>query len=266
MGIEHNDILCEQMNKIQLHTLTSGYATVDPDWHGHVPSPPYTRLYYILDGAFTIYPKDGEAFTLTKGHCYLIPTGYSFDYDCANFMEQIYFHIKLCDFDGIDILADCGGPLCYRLPDISHYKELLQSDTLEDTLRLRQEIYTSLCTLIDKYHISLHKKEYSTQVRDAIKFIDTNLSIQLSIEEIATRAFTAPSTLTRNFKRETGMTIGQYIDSSVMFRAERMLLSTEKSILEISEKLGFCDQFYFTRRFKEKFGMAPRVYRKMNII
>ena len=34
------------------------------------------------------------------------------------------------------------------------------------------------------------------------------------------------------------------------------------SALEISERLGFCDQFYFSRRFKEKYGSSPREYRK----
>ena len=35
-------------------------------------------------------------------------------------------------------------------------------------------------------------------------------------------------------------------------------------ISRISERYGFCDQFYFSRRFKEKFGVTPQKYRKMN--
>lgn len=264
--IYHNDLLCENMNKIELHTLASGYARVEHGWYGHVVTPLYSRLYYITDGSFRMYPTAGEPFILEKGHCYLIPAGYSFDYDCDDFMEQAYFHIKLCDFDGIDLLSSCKEPLSYELNNPPDYKSLLYTTAITDIMRIRREIYNSLCKLFDKYKITLEKKEYSPQVRYAIQYIDAHLSIQLNLADIAVNAFTAPSTLTRNFKRETGMTVGQYIDNSVLFKAERMLLSSSKSILEISETLGFCDQFYFARRFKEKFGITPRDYRKMNII
>ena len=34
----------------------------------------------------------------------------------------------------------------------------------------------------------------------------------------------------------------------------------------VSEKFGFCDQFYFARWFKDKFDMSPRDYRKSTLI
>ena len=96
---------------------------------------------------------------------------------------------------------------------------------------------------MERNGIRLEKNEYSLQVRKAIEYIETHLSLQLSLNEIAANTFTAPSTLTRNFKRETGMTIGQYIDESIMFQAGQMLRAGKASVLEISEKFGFCDQF-----------------------
>lgn len=262
----YNYALCEKMNKVQLLILSGGHARVEKGWQGHVVSPAYSRLYYILDGEFSILSKEGDIFPLTKGNCYLIPAGYSFDYDCDSFMEQVYFHVKLCDFDGIDLLKHCARPLVYPLETATDYVALIHTSGIADSLKARQEICNSLFTFLEKYQITLEKNEYTLQVQNAIRYIDSRLSIQLSITEIAANVYAAPSTLTRNFKRETGMTIGQYIDSSVMFKAEQMLLSSPKSVLEISESLGFCDQFYFARRFKEKFGVAPRDYRRMNII
>ena len=143
---------------------------------------------------------------------------------------------------------------------------MVNSQCLLGSVYAKQEVYTPLFTLLDMYNIKINKNEYSMQIRRAIEYIESHLTLQLKISEIAEKTFAATSTLTRNFKRETGMSIGQYIDESIMFQAQRMLLSSNASILEISEKFGFCDQFYFARRFKEKFEVSPREYRKSTLI
>lgn len=265
-----NHILCENMNKVQLNVLTSGYANFgqERNWKGIVTNPAFSRLYYILSGEFYIIGKDGTELTLSAGSCYLLPAGYSFRYGCKGALEHVYFHVKLCDFNEIDMLKNCPGPISYEFhgENAEEYRSFVNSQNILGSLRAKQEVYTSLYALLQKYGIQLEKNEYSPSVRKAIEYIESHLSLQLSLSEIAANTFTAPSTLTRNFKRETGMTIGQYIDESIMFQAGQMLRSGKTSILEISEKFGFCDQFYFARRFKEKFEMSPRDYRKSTLI
>ena len=46
-----------------------------------------------------------------------------------------------------------------------------------------------------------------------------------------------------------------------MFKAERMLTTTNISVLKISELLGFCDPFYFSRKFKEMYGAPSSKHR-----
>ncbi len=266
----HNQPLCENMNKIQLQVLSSGYARLDHEsnWKGTVTNSAYSRLYYILSGAFYIIAKDGRELTLSAGNCYLLPAGYSFRYGCKDNLEQIYFHIKLCDFNEIDMLRSCPGPISYAFApeEAQACRALVNSQSILGSLQAKQAVYTALYTLLDKHHITLEKGEYSPSVRKAIKYIEAHLSLQLKLSDIAANCFTATSTLTRNFKRETGMTIGQYIDESIMFQAGQLLRFSNASILEISEKFGFCDQFYFARWFKGKFDMSPRDYRKTTLI
>ena len=69
----------------------------------------------------------------------------------------------------------------------------------------------------------------------------------------------------KRFKAELSKPVGEYVNDTIMFEAGQLLLKTNLSILAISEKYGFSDQFYFSRRFKEKFGVSPMKYRK-NII
>ena len=56
--------------------------------------------------------------------------------------------------------------------------------------------------------------------------------------------------------------MGAYIDDLVMYSAQRRLLHTDLSVNEVSETLGFCDQFYFSRYFKRRCGESPLKYRK----
>ena len=74
--------------------------------------------------------------------------------------------------------------------------------------------------------------------------------------------FTSPNRLHKLFKAETGMTIGFYLDRLVLFKAAQLLIDPKLSIGEISRQLGFCDQYYFSRRFKSQFGQTPSQFRK----
>jgi AraC-like DNA-binding protein len=56
--------------------------------------------------------------------------------------------------------------------------------------------------------------------------------------------------------------IGEYIDRAIMLRAEQELLKTDRSILSISEELGFCDACHFTKNFSKNVGTSPLSYRK----
>ena len=93
MKLSHNLSLCKHTNRINLNLQTFGAATVDPGWSGKVTSPPFSRLYYITGGMFRIIGKDGKSFVLFSGKWHLIPSGYSFSYDCHEEMEHFYFHL-----------------------------------------------------------------------------------------------------------------------------------------------------------------------------
>ena len=50
---------------------------------------------------------------LSRGGCYLMPTGYSFRHACDSRMEQLYFHLNLLDYSGADLFRSCRGLMEY---------------------------------------------------------------------------------------------------------------------------------------------------------
>lgn len=267
MRIDRNYSMNDDINDVRLRLLDFGHAKTNEEWVGNIVSPMYARLYYIVGGAPYIL-KDGKRMQLEVGKCYLFPTGYSFRHACESSMEQLYFHINLNDFNGADLLR-CAHTVMEYTPRegvIASMLKYAHGSELMDSMRMRQEIYDSLLTLFDKYGIRLKTTHYSRAVVLAMDYIRSHLNLRLAISELAANSFVSESTLAKKFKTEVGMTVGNYIDDAILFEAEQLLLKTDLSVLQISELFGFCDQFYFSRRFKAKYGETPQKYRKHKLI
>lgn len=73
-----------------------------------------------------------------------------------------------------------------------------------------------------------------------------------------------PKRFAAKVKRITGTTPSDLIASAVIRNAKRLLLSTELSSAEISEKLNFSTPSFFCRYFKRYAGMAPQAWRGMS--
>jgi transcriptional regulator GlxA family with amidase domain len=64
------------------------------------------------------------------------------------------------------------------------------------------------------------------------------------------------------FKRETGMTLVQYLRHLRLEKARALLEDSFLQIKQISFEVGLPDQSHFVRYFKEKNGLTPSEYRR----
>ena len=84
----------------------------------------------------------------------------------------------------------------------------------------------------------------------------------LKVEELAKARFVSKTYLEKLFRKEMGMSVGQYIDTELMRTAKWWLEQTNRSVAEVSSILGYQDPYYFSRRFKQLCQMTPLAYRK----
>ena len=68
--------------------------------------------------------------------------------------------------------------------------------------------------------------------------------------------------LSATFKQQAGISLAEYIAKEKIEEAHRLLLYTKKTVLEISEGLGFSSQSHFTNIFKKYMGCTPKSIRK----
>ncbi len=93
--------------------------------------------------------------------------------------------------------------------------------------------------------------------------IATNISLpNLNSEMLAENICLSKSQLNRKVKSITGMSTAAYIKQSRLIHAQILLRDPQKTIGEIVLLCGFESASYFTKLFKEKFGMTPSEFRK----
>ncbi|WP_162463193.1 helix-turn-helix domain-containing protein [Paenibacillus psychroresistens] len=92
--------------------------------------------------------------------------------------------------------------------------------------------------------------------------IKENLYQEMTREMLASLVYLNPAYLSRLFRKETGLSLSDYILQERMAKAADMLLCTDKTISEIADSLGYDNFSYFARLFKKIHGMTPQYYRK----
>lgn len=102
----------------------------------------------------------------------------------------------------------------------------------------------------------------SDALRRVMKFIDENLSRDISLNEVAEATFLSPNYLSQLLKKQTGMAFIEWLTARRMEQAQHLLAHTVERISEIANSVGFEDEAYFTRRFRQRFLQSPSEYRK----
>ena len=103
------------------------------------------------------------------------------------------------------------------------------------------------------------RRQGTDYVNGVIRYISDNLSPGLGADEIASEFDVSRAKLAADFKRETGMTLKEYVELSCIDRA-RMLLSTGVSVQAVSLEVGYQSVGTFIRAFKKLTGTTPGAY------
>ncbi len=166
-------------------------------------------------------------------------------------MELLVTILKTARSIGVDTdgLYGGGSGILKRLPQMSdldmakvHIKDLLKQVT-----ELAQQV-----RLDSNSRIIAGAKEY---VDD--HFMDSDVSI----EKICGTLHVSSSHFCALFKKETGETFLSYLNRYRMDKAKELIVSTDRSMNEIANGVGYADPNYFSFSFKKMWGVTPREYR-----
>jgi AraC-like DNA-binding protein len=98
-------------------------------------------------------------------------------------------------------------------------------------------------------------------ISKALDFMRANLHRDISRNETARHVGISPSHFSRLLKERTGRTFTELLRQYRVDLASDLLRSTEKSLAQIADICGFCDQSYFTHVFQDVRGATPKQFR-----
>ncbi|MCM1257536.1 MAG: AraC family transcriptional regulator [Roseburia sp.] len=100
------------------------------------------------------------------------------------------------------------------------------------------------------------------KMKQIIKYIECNYMEKITIADIASEIGVSSSHFMKFFKNTMGTSFIDYLNEYRLAMASRLLLSSDASVLDIANEVGFDNLSYFNRLFKKRFGMTPSNYRK----
>ncbi len=111
------------------------------------------------------------------------------------------------------------------------------------------------------------EKDITQKLVDTMKqYIADHLTFELTLTELSEVVNYNPSYISRIFKKQTGISLFDYINAERINHAKHLLRDTDLPINTIAGTIGFDTSQYFSIVFKKTVGISPREYRMQQLI
>lgn len=162
----------------------------------------------------------------------------------------VHFSLYLAEM-GIDV----GTQVEVDQRALAKLQDYGSTEEIRDILRM---ILERGRRLLESHKVPATRKKVS----DAKEFIDQNFSrFDMSLNLVADAIGVNASYLSNIFKKEQGCSLSKYITSVRLEEARKMIRKyPDKTLLQISEEVGYGDVYYFSKSFKNQYGITPSKY------
>ncbi len=125
-------------------------------------------------------------------------------------------------------------------------------------IELKEEILKSMSDMVNEYK---GYRDYSKVILDCIEYIERHIEENINSKHVADYAHYHVDYISKKFRKETGMSIVQYITDKKLKISKGYLTYSNYSITEISERLSYSSPSLFATIFKKNNGITPKEYR-----
>ena len=141
-----------------------------------------------------------------------------------------------------------------------YIRKLDDAKTIEEVEQIHNNM---VLDFTGKMRLIRRDKGLSRSVTKCVEYIYAHIRDKITIQQLADYAKVSCSFLSRQFKKELGISVSDYIRERKIEVSKELLRDTEDSILEISYALSFSSQSHFIQAFKTITGITPKKYRSM---
>ncbi len=109
--------------------------------------------------------------------------------------------------------------------------------------------------------LSVHEHKENPIIKKVCDYIYKNTKSDISLEQMAEYVNVSSFYLSKLFKEDKGVTFINFLNDTRLEKSRELLQNPELSIKEITAEVGYNDQNYFSRIFRNKYGVTPTEFR-----
>jgi AraC-like DNA-binding protein len=265
-GLKTIDIIDENLHNIDMALRISSflYTRCPSDWRWEIKALPDFDFWYVSSGEGEITIGE-NVLSLESGTALILPpdTRICASHNPRNPLSVYAVHFMPADREDLSRFTS-------RLIDIDQPLFILE---LFHRLNREFSIADSLAhlwfeaILAEFYRNAVRRDHsgspYSCVIRDMCSRIRNKPSDPWKIKDLAEQIPVSRDHFIRVFKKETGVTPGQYIIEQRLSMAQHLLLESSLTVQRISEICGFDSLPWFSRLFHQKKKVTPGEFRRM---
>lgn len=255
--------------------LTGGTYTGNSSWNKtHSDVDNCFKIYQITDGELSLFDGN-ENFLLQSGRLCFINGHKLVSQQCSKYFSTNWLHFTPKDLVihhsllSAPLLVDLTETMSFVTGSMKQVEALVSGgyasfkDCCIESLRIQASIQLMIVSLLENYSWTSPQDIYLIHsIEPAIFYIKKHFTESIQLKQLADCCNLSPNHFHKKFTQALRHTPARYITLLRMNAALPLLSSHDYTIKEIAYQLGFSDDAYFSRVFKQYYNITPGEYRK----
>ena len=253
---------------VDLALMECGYEKCDSlhFWEGKKG---FHIIHFVLSGKGKL-EIDGKTYALSAGHGFYIGADSHARYSADSQDPWEYRWIGFLGTYGVGALNATTLPRdhVFTTAHTAEYAEMLaniyahaMTKTESAEYRALGQLYILLAKLMDEFGVQEKIRGAADEyLKGAVELIRKNYTVPFGVNDLCQRINITRSYLYKLFIHHYGVSPSEYLVKFRLEKAREIMDSGHSSVDSLAERTGFASQSYFTKRFRETYGMPPREY------
>ncbi len=134
---------------------------------------------------------------------------------------------------------------------------------IAETYSTGEKVINLLNFILHELNDILDFKSSNPHIINIIRYIDDHITEPIALSSVSASIGLTKEYTAHIFKKETDMTVTDYINRRKMILAKDMIERSGYRLQEISDRLGYGEYSYFSRVFKKHFGTSPAKIKRL---
>jgi AraC-like DNA-binding protein len=258
---------------VQVSILEGARTSCRTSWTFRNVSSPFARIYHLNSGRGTVV-HHGRTFAMEPGPLYLIPSHTLSHYSCPFHMSLNWIHVTATVNRSLDLFSVLEPAYVYqpgRNEDLAGLFQQMLDAMHRPGVGNRLKAEGLAAYLLSRFfdHIPAPAQDDGfvrlRRFDPVVAFMRENLAQPLTLAGLASRIHLHPTYFSNLFTRVMGTSPILYLIRLRVEKAKELLWFTDQPVKQIAAAVGFNDEFYFSRQFRQIAGCSPLQYRRNRV-